>query len=161
MNLLEADMNIFVLSHDPEEAASFLCDRHLVKIPDTIVKILCTITEEGPFRIEEEHPWLVWAKAHKDNFTWLIRHGLYVCIEHQRVFGQRHPRRSMIEQHMIYLKRYDLPEGFSVFPIYMPEEFKVKKDGEYVVVGSYRKYYMSKADINIWKNRIKPHWWKP
>ena len=74
-------MNVFVLSKDPVEAASFHCDKHVVKIPTEAAQMLFTAARrigypcpDGYKSTHQRHPCTVWAGKHISNWAWLFKH---------------------------------------------------------------------------------------
>ena len=76
-------MNIFYLSKDPEKAAWFQCDKHIVKMPLETAQMLCTAHREldGDEYADEQglykraywnHPCTIWARESRQNYQWLI-----------------------------------------------------------------------------------------
>jgi hypothetical protein len=70
-------MNIFVLDTDPQIAAGFLCNKHVVKMSLESAQMLCSAFENGeaPYkRSYYNHPCTKWARESQANYEWLLAH---------------------------------------------------------------------------------------
>jgi hypothetical protein len=89
-------MNIFYLSHDPERAASYMYNRHVVKMILESAQLLCTEhIEHGnanvPYKAtHRNHPSAIWARSSASNYTWLYEHMIALGKEYTRRYGKRH-----------------------------------------------------------------------
>ena len=151
-------MNIFVLHHNPTIAAQMQCDKHVVKMILETAQMLCTIAHaEGfaaPYRAtHRNHPCTLWAGQSKQNWDWLIDHGLGLCKEYTKRYGKRHQSRKHIE----WCKQLPIPLpdiGLTPFAQAMPAKYKNP-----CVVTAYRAYYHGeKAGFAKWKTEV-PYWW--
>lgn len=145
-------MNIFLLSKDPVEAASMQCDKHCLKMILETAQMLSTICG-GPYKpTHANHPCAIWAKATRNNYAWLVMHGLALCEEYTRRYGKTHKCQAVISS--LANKGAELPPGSTEFVQCMPEQFK---DADPVV--AYRKYYHSKTFAAWNKCTPAPYWW--
>ena len=146
-------MNIFVLDRDPEIAAQFLMDKHVVKMALETAQILSTINGGPYLPTHTDHPCVRWASEAIDNYRWLVKHGLAICSEYTYRYGKIHKC-----QEVIWLLEdpyeIELPAGSTPFVKCMPPTYK-----QFDVVESYRRYYESKASFAAWTIREKPYWW--
>lgn len=148
-------MNVFVLSTNPIEAAQMQCDKHVVKMCLETAQILSTITG-GPYKpTHANHPCVLWAKANRTNFSWLIRHGLALCAEYTYRYGKRHKCQDVIEAIDDNGDVTTFPVGHTNFVQCMPDQYKHRDP-----TVAYRRYYHSKADFAVWSKRPAPYWWK-
>lgn len=152
-------MNIFVLSTNPVIAAKMQCDQHVVKMPLETAQMLCTAFPNGyaPYKHTHfKHPCNIWLRTSKQNYLWLIEHGLALCDEYQFRYGKDHRSRKVIQwckdhiQEIQFEKKHRTP-----FAIAMDHSFKMK-----TAVASYRNFYVnSKSKFARWtKKRPAPAW---
>lgn len=152
-------MNIFVLSHDPEEAAIMQCDQHVVKMPLETAQMLCTAYPEevAPYgRTHFNHPCNLWLRESRANYEWLIIHGLALCDEYTKRFNKIHGSEEIILWCWAHIDQL-------VFPSLKPTPHPIAMDDKYKktgVVESYRHFYnLDKSRFATWtKNRPGPHW---
>lgn len=152
-------MNIFVLSEDPAEAASMMCDKHVLKMIIESGQMLCAAHEPGtaPWkRTHYNHPCAAWARSTTSNYNWLVEHGLALCREYTKRYGKLHKSEEVIQ----WCKKIvppSVPEG----PL-TPFAIAIKDPKHHLnsAVESYRAYYKAdKARFAKWKNTSPPDWW--
>ena len=152
-------MNIFVLDLDPKKAAVQQIDKHVVKMPLETAQMLCTALgrhglEGTPYKqAYKKHPCTIWAGDSRNNFQWLVKHGIALSEEYTRRYGRRHKSQDVIEWCQRHMDT--VPEGGrTTFAQAMPEQYKDENP-----VVAYRSYYLGdKARIAAWKAN-KPEWW--
>jgi hypothetical protein len=153
-------MNIFVLSHDPDEAAKMQCDQHVVKMPLETAQMLCSAFQEeiAPYkRTHFNHPCNIWLRESSANFEWLLSHGLALCDEYRFRYNKEHASEEIIYWCWANMELVDFPEEkMSPHPIAMDEQYKLDK-----VVDSYRNFYIrDKSRFAKWsRNRPAPKWY--
>jgi hypothetical protein len=156
-------MNIFYVNRDPVRAAKDLPDKLIVKMPLESAQLLCTAINlaGGTSQYKtthQNHPSAIWARECKENFFWLVIHGLGLCQTYTDVYDKKHKCQDIIEA---CIKSIDLmPDGKGPFhtepPQCMPEQYRGND-----TVEAYRKYMVAeKTRYAKWKNREKPEWWK-
>lgn len=153
-------MNIFVLSQDPKKAAQMQCDKHVVKMVLETAQLLCSPFEKGkaPYkRSHYNHPSSIWARTSKENYQWLIDHGLELCKEYSYRYGRIHKSEDIIRWCQKNMKYLSFPmKGRTPFVQVMNPKYKGKN-----AVSAYRKYYVhEKRNIAYWSKREIPKWWK-
>ena len=92
-------MNIFVVDYNPVRAAKMLCDQHVVKMPLESAQILCAAYEQekAPYRrTHYNHPCTIWTRTSKENYLWLIDHGLALCHEYTYRYQKVHKSEEVI-----------------------------------------------------------------
>ena len=144
-------MNIFALDTDPQVAASYHCDKHVVKMILESSQMLCTILHdkgiEAPYKpTHRNHPCTKWAAESRENFVWLLQLGFWLCVEYRSRYGKNHKSEEVIR---FCHKHIDLiPESpFTPFAQAMPDEFRNEDP-----VTAYRNYYrIAKAPILTYK----------
>jgi len=152
-------MNIFVLSEDPITAARMHCNKHIVKMPLEVAQMLCSAFEQGeaPYRrTHYNHPCSKWARASRQNYEWLITHGIALCLEYSARYGKIHKSMEIINWCRNNIDKLNLPsDGLTQFAQAMPEECKTSDP-----VQAYRNYYiMHKKDFAKWPDGLTPSWW--
>jgi hypothetical protein len=152
-------MNIFVLDKNPTIAAQMSCDKHVVKMILESAQMLCTVAHaqgfNAPYKAtHKKHPCTIWTGKTKQNWDWLINHGLALCAEYTNRYGKVHKS----QQHIEWCKSLNigLPhDGLLPFAQAMPSQYKNK-----CVVSAYRAYYQGeKAKFAKWKSGKIPNWW--
>lgn len=151
-------MNIFVLDRNPKLAAQMQCDKHVVKMILETAQMLCTVAHangfNAPYRAtHKNHPCTLWASKSKQNWDWLIEHGIALCCEYTKRYGKIHKS----QQHIEWCRSLPigLPAiGLTPFAQAMPQQYKHS-----CPVVAYRAYYHGeKASFAKWKTK-KPKWW--
>lgn len=154
-------MNIFVLDRNPELAARYQCDKHVVKMVLETAQLLCAQFEPGaaPYRrTHYSHPCSKWVRRSRDNFIWLWRHGVELAREYTFRYGKVHKSLQAIHwaaanEHLLALP----DDGLTDFAQAMPDVYK--RDG--APVTAYREYYKGdKASFAKWTRRPTPQWFK-
>jgi len=144
-------MNIFVLDEDPREAAQMQCDKHVVKMVLETAQILSTVNG-GPYKpTHQRHPCVLWAAQARDNYAWLVEHGLALAQEYAERYRKVHKSTAVIRQ--LEQPRTTLPTGSTPFVQCMPEGFRGEDPVE-----AYRKYYHSK-EFAAWNRGREAPWW--
>ena len=166
-------MNIFVLSTDPNEAASMACDRHSIKMILESAQMLSTVLRQHGYdgdtyiygQTHVKHPSTIWAGKTRANFDWLLEHALALCREYTARYGKFHKSEEIL--YRCGDLRGFIPEGsLTVPPKCMGLEYKMGGSNWKDVVSSYRKYYrlgknyMNKGNGPQWKKipSRKPSW---
>lgn len=160
-------MNVFVLDQDPGIAASYMCNKHVVKMPLETAQILCTVARsrgfEAPYRSTHiHHPVVLWVALSSANWNWLCSHGIALCHEYTLRYGKVHKCQSIIEgmekqTFQIWNENLDLHQH-TPFMQCMPDIYKVENDA----VAAYRAYYCGdKKEFAKWTSpRTTPEWFK-
>lgn len=152
-------MNIFILDENPQIAAQYMCNAHVVKMILETAQLLSSAAKfhgsQEPFLYKEthkNHPCTLWAKETKANFLWLKIHGLALSNEYSYRYGKIHKSQTIIEKVNIN----NIPNGnLTKFAIVMPEKYKKEN-----AVDSYRSYYLGeKRSFAKWTRREPPDWW--
>ena len=182
-------MNIFILDPNPELAAIYHNDKHIVKMPVEMAQMLCTniyylngltsrakaknleivnkLFNNFPPRENAVYPFYLFAFPNHPCTIWLresqanIRWGLELF------------RHLLIEYTFRYGKHRDLEKVYfwirDHFPYDLIEKTEITSFAQAVPeiykdvdsVKAYRNYYMGdKRHIAKWKNRDQPEWWK-
>lgn len=154
-------MNIFYVDTDPVMSARQLCDQHILKMQIESAQMLATAHWEtggtAPYkRAHVNHPSTKWTRQSIQHYRWLVEHGLEICKEFTRRYGNDHRTRLVLE----WLKENEpsIPDtGFTEPPQCMPDEFK---DSD--TVKAYQKFYvLDKVKVKglQWKkSNNQPNW---
>lgn len=161
-------MNLFILDRDPEIAASFYCDKHVLKI---IVEACQMLSNAYPKRIAPykhshmNHPMAKWVRETSANYMWTIKHALALCREYTKRYNKVHACEPVIlwcafNRQRIHTPLYFIPEGkltdyprcFGDYKSCIP----VTND----IVEDYRNYYkIAKSHFARWKYNGAPVWY--
>lgn len=146
-------MNIFILSECPKEAARLQINKHVVKMILETAQLLCTTVHlvseiETPYKpTHKNHPCSIWARESKENFLWLVEHGLELCDEYTRRYGKVHKSKAVIEWCFENLPSNMEVLGLTKFAQAMPEHLKADN-----AVTAYRNYYKAEKHAMLGKD---------
>lgn len=177
-------MNIFYLSSDPVECATFHVDKHVVKMILEYAQLLstahrvidgkeCVVTSKtgrkqkawvlSDNRSNElykathiNHPSAKWVRDSIYNYQWLYKLFCATCDEYTYRYGKKHLTDTKLRN---ILKQppisIDASKPFSAPWRAMPDDVKIGND----VLSSYRNYYIkNKVSFAKWTNRNVPDW---
>ena len=128
-------MNIFFLHHDPAKAASYVYDKHKVKMILESAQMLCTAhhvygNEEQKLYVPYKqahlnHPSTVWTRQCRANYRWLYLHMLALGYEYTKRYGKVHASIVKCEK-FLNIPPVHIPDGdFCEPPQAMPDQYKV------------------------------------
>lgn len=152
-------MNIFVLDYNPEKAAKMQCDKHVVKMPLETAQLLCSAFKQGeaPYkRTHYNHPCAIWTRYSKENFLWLVKHGVALCDEYTFRYGKVHKSKAVILWCLKHISKIKFIKRKKSNFVLCFDEKHYKGNA----VDSYREYYRAeKRRIANWsKQRTPPKW---
>ena len=156
-------MNIFYVDPDPVSAAKQLCDQHVLKMQIESAQMLSTAHWENggtaPYkRAHVNHPSTKWTRESIQHYRWLVKHGLAICEEFTRRYGNDHRTRLILEWLEVNEPKLE-DKGFSPPPQCMPEEYK---NGDTVI--AYKAFYakdkVKNKGLNWKKLGNEPDWVK-
>ena len=167
-------MNVFYLDTDPQRIASWLVDKHIVKMPVESAQMLSTahrlldgrrvgkdwilpdedISQPICYKVAHaHHPSTVWTMASKANYEWHAQ--LWVCMleEYTRRYGRIHNCSRLMDILMSAPK--NISDGpFTSPPLAMPQRYKSED-----AVSAYRRFYAGeKWRFARWKQADLPDW---
>lgn len=161
-------MNIFVLGDgaDPVKSAQDQLDKHVVKMPLETAQLLCSVFHAigtylaltPPYRkTHANHPCAIWARQSRENFDWLVEHGMALGAEYTYRYGKAHKSLEVVQWCHEHRQALAFPQtGLTVFAQAMPEPYR-RPDP----VAAYRAYYLGeKQSMATWKRRSQPNWWR-
>jgi hypothetical protein len=152
-------MNIFLLDYDIERCAEYCCDKHVIKMIEKNVQMLCTVLNKIGFKTpyrsaHKNHPCVIWIGVSFDNFLWLKDLTLLLNDEYLYRFDKQRNHPSIEVLHSISQYRY-AHNGLTPFLQTMPIKYKVPGDA----VTAYRRFYIAeKQGFARWTLRDKPDW---
>lgn len=159
-------MNIFVLDENPYKAASYHCDKHVVKMILETAQMLSTahhvLDPNNPGNAElyrathHNHPCNIWVRETSGNYLWTSCLFDALLNEYTYRYGKIHASDRFAT------KLSKLPPAIRLanatpFAQAMPDDCKHES-----AVEAYRKYYMNyKAGIAKWNYSAAPDWFQP
>lgn len=154
-------MNIFALDIDPEQAAAWHCDSHVVKMTLESAQLLSTVNRlagrtDGIYKMtHKNNPHVKWAMESTENYKWLWRLGINLAVEFYQRYGHVHRSRAVLE--LVKVPPHNVPVGkLTKFYQNMPEKYHQPNP-----VWAYRNFYKfekNKGKLGTWK-RNRPWWW--
>ena len=152
-------MNIFVVDENPILAAQDLCNKHNVKMVLESAQMLCSVFPNGeaPYRrTHYNHPCSKWVRQSKQNYEWLVKHGMALCKEYTKRYERVHKSQEVIKWCKNNYHTIDFhSQSLTPFVKEMPEKYRGEN-----TVEAYRDYYRGdKKDIAIWPPNGAPSWW--
>lgn len=177
-------MNIFFLDKDPQLAAEYHHDKHVVKMILETAQLLSTAHRviDGAQYIDQStgrkikrwkmddssiddvmykathmnHPSNVWARESKDNYMWLYRLFINLCHEYTHRYGKVHATYNKLAFILSRPPKNIKDIGMINMPQAMPDEYKNVDS-----VAAYRAYYRgAKKDQSKYTKREVPDWLK-
>lgn len=147
-------MNIFALSDKPDLAASYHCDRHVIKMILESAQMLSTILD-GPYKpTHRNHPCTQWVGESRSNAEWLWLLTDALNLEYRGRYQTKRDHASWTAIEPIWRKFNLLPDiGLTPFAQAMPDEYKQDDP-----ISAYRAYYHTKQSFAHWRNGT-PDWW--
>ncbi len=178
-------MNIFAVNENPEVAARELCNQHVVKMPTESAQILCDglyvlngimtkrIFSQAPVEkirgifkdfprathysaSNPGNPLVWWAIAGKENWEWLLRHGIELGHEKCRRYGGDHKALLVLD----WLRKKGTPseikDGKTPFILTMQQSI-VDRFGENSTE-AYRQFYCYYKHFATWPDGKQPSW---
>ena len=144
-------MNIFYLHKDPEKAAEYQYNKHVVKMILESAQILCTVHHkymgddaDVPYKAtHRNHPSTLWAGETANNYAWLYDHFVALSNEYKKRYGKEHLSYTKCKNKVNFLPGGMLEVGMTDMPQCMPDEYK-----DECSVQAYWNYYIhGKKDI--------------
>ena len=125
-------MNIFYLDKDPRVAASYLYNKHVVKMILESAQMLCTAHHcimgedaDVPYKsTHKNHPSTVWARRSADNYLWLYQHFTALSKEYTKRYGKDHLSYTKCKNKVNMLPGGLAWSGLTEMPQCMPDKYK-------------------------------------
>lgn len=166
-------MNIFYLDTNPQLAAKYHCDKHVVKMIIESAQILSTVLRiknnnadvlskeqlDGIYlATHAKHPCVEWAAMSLQNFIWLCELTQHLLEEYQLRYNKVH-KTTTVYNNIINIKKQFIND-FSVRIFTKPPQCMPTKYKHPDVVIAYRSYYKGeKIKFAKWSHSNPPHWW--
>lgn len=164
-------MNIFYLDRDPRIAATYHCDKHVVKMVTESAQLLSSVHREVDGASEDDiphlyrlthkgNPLLEWLKKSKDHYDWLYALFANLCREYTRRYSPLTSSKIHLTQLKLMHSLKNAPQGLQsrgfVDPPALTKEYSFDGDD---AVEIYRSYYIvDKHGMFSWKTRTSPYW---
>ncbi len=146
-------MNIFFLHHDPAKAASYVYDKHKVKMILESAQMLCTAHHcygnaeqraNVPYKQAHlNHPSTIWARRSRTTYMWLYDHMIALGKEYTKRYGKEHLTiikcRDFLATPPANITSYEWTDP----PQCMPDEYKMVN----AIHGYWRYYIIDKRKI--------------
>lgn len=153
-------MNIFYLDENPHTAASYHCDKHVVKMILETAQLLSTAhhhygsaTCDMYKPTHKNHPSAVWVRESESNYLWAWRLFCCLCKEYTIRYNKKHKTSRLLEELFDFPAGIPKSIGMTSPPQCMPDVYKCDD-----TVSAYRRYYMGdKKRFATWKTN-KPKW---
>ena len=123
-------MNIFYLDRDPELAAVYQYNKHVVKMVLESAQMLCTAhrhygNEDVPYKTAHlNHPSTIWCRQNKNHYRWLYNHMIQLGKEYYVRYGKEHLTITKCKEPLACYPP-GIPEGrFIQPPQAMPDVYK-------------------------------------
>ena len=161
-------VNIFYLDEDPVIAAKMQCNKHVVKMSCETAQLLCSAFNPGeaPYlRSHYNHQHAIWARESRDNYRWLLIHGLALCKEYTERYGKIHASEKVIKWCFRNVYRIDFPkEGLTTPPYAISPDMNcrtlISEFDSLSRVEQYHLYYiMDKSHFAVWPEGKMPQWY--
>lgn len=154
-------MNIFILDEDPELAASYLNDKHVVKMALESAQLLSSVhriydNNKIVYKLtHKNHPCSVWARQTRDNYLWLYKHFKAICQEYTARYEKVHKSYLVLNKFLMNPPNNMFGLGLTEFAQAMPVKYKRQN-----AVEAYRNYYIGeKLKFSEWSPPAQiPYW---
>ena len=127
-------MNIFYLDKDPELAAIYQYNKHVVKMILESAQMLCTAhhcygnkwqKENVPYKQAHlNHPSTIWARQSRSTYMWLYRHMIQLGKEYYVRYGKTHLTITKCKDFLAVPPANIQGDEFTQPPQAMPDIFK-------------------------------------
>jgi len=158
-------MNIFYLDDDPEVAAAYHCDKHVVCMIKETVQMMSTAHRvlDGDEWADSvglvksthiNHPSTIWVRSSVDHYHWMLQLLHHLCDQKLKRFGTPHVYTALLHPLSVIPDNID-DAGFTQPPPCMPDEYK-----EHCSVQSYHNFYVgAKSHFAKWAHTEMPAWY--
>lgn len=126
-------MNIFYLDSDPQIAASYMYDKHKVKMILESAQMLCTahhhfgLGDSVPYKkAHYNHPSTIWTRENTNHYYWLYQHMIALGHEYTRRYERIHLTITKCQDALKWAPMGMTTTKFKQPPQCMPDEYKTK-----------------------------------
>ena len=160
-------MNIFLLDWNPQKAAQYHCDKHVVKMILECAQLLyCAHWILNPDNLPEgaykkthpNHPSAIWTRESIENYEFVQELAMELCKE----YTYRYEKIHKTQKHIDWLRTppLDIPAiKMTPFRLAMPDKYKTEDPVESYQI-FYRESKMKERDIVSYKKREWPEFLK-
>ena len=156
-------MNIFVLDQDPVLAASYMCDKHVVKMILESAQMLSTVhhLSNNPHNLPlykkcfVNHPCTKWATESSANYEWLVLHARSLCHFYSKRYERNHKSESLINE-MFQMRPDFINKELTPVAQARPDTYKVTRDA---VRADRASYGGEKSKFAKWSCNPCPFWY--
>ena len=160
-------MNIFLLDWNPQKAAQYHCDKHVVKMILECAQLLyCAHWILNPDSLPEcaykkthpNHPSAIWTRESIENYEFVQKLAMELCKE----YTFRYEKIHKTQKHIDWLRTppFDIPAiEMTPFRLAMPDKYKQEDPVESYKI-FYRESKMKERDIVSYKKREWPEFLK-
>ena len=143
-------MNIFYLHKDPEKAARYQYNKHVVKMILESAQMLCTAHHcimgddaDVPYKpAHRNHPSTKWVRDNSLHYDWLYKHMIALGDEYTKRYGKQHLSITKCANILKYVPGGIYDNGFTQPPQAMPDEYKDKCS-----IQAYWNYYIGEKHV--------------
>lgn len=143
-------MNIFYLHDCPKRAASYVYDKHKVKMILESAQMLCTAHhaynngDNVPYKQAHlNHPSSIWTRSNTHHYYWLYEHMLALGNEYTKRYGKRHLTITKCAEALMHPPAGMPTKEFERPPQCMPDQYKMAN----AIHGYWRYYIIDKRKI--------------
>jgi hypothetical protein len=146
-------MNIFISSTDPNESASNLDDKRVIKMiletTQMLSTSLITLGQPGPYKSTHiNHPCSIWVRTTRSNYSWTLEHLSALLKEYTNRYLKIHKCNQYLNY--FYQSKIYIPEG------QLTSFINCTTYKELEVTEAYKKYLSDKWQTD----KRKPTWYK-
>ena len=181
-------MNIFVLDRDPELAAKYHCDKHVVKMVLESAQMMCAahwmshlrkndLSLSDFKRVRDAQQWLFENMPSQDQPPWKLSHARHPCTVWTAESTENYKWHSKLGLYLCkeYTDRYRKIHKSEAVHLWLAKNIPDLPSQSFTAhpicmpedaksadpVESYRKYYQEyKSHFAKWKTQV-PKWWNP
>ena len=124
-------MNIFYLHQNPEKAARYQYNKHVVKMILESAQMLCTAhhvygnPDDAPYKQAHlNHPSTIWTRESRPNYFWLYEHMITLGQEYTKRYGKIHTTIDKCRFALSFCPDGITSEQFTEPPQCMPDKYK-------------------------------------
>ena len=126
-------MNIFFLDFNPQKAAEYHCDKHVVKMIIETAQMLYSahwmldpvdLPETAYRKAHINHPCSIWVRTSLENYKWLCELGIELCREYTYRYEKTHKTQAHIEWLTAHPPKSLHGDFITQLPQAMPHQYK-------------------------------------
>ena len=159
------DMNIFTLDVNPQVAAHYHCDKHVVKMILETAQMLSTahhIHNPSPSpkiykQTHKNHPSTIWVRQNNRNYLWTAELFKYLLQEYTYRYKKVHKTNQLVNILEICPSGIPVSNDMTPFAQCMLDQYKIDGDP----IQAYKNYYIGeKKRFAKWTERKMPNWFE-